>query len=400
MQSEHVLIEDISKDLKKADDVVENYIYDTKLSGKNAMRLRLLCEETLRLAKSIIGESACDFWLEGDARVSRIYLSANSALDSDKREELISVSSTGENAAETGFFGKLLSTFRLGAGETSSWTLRDYKDELSARRCEDMYAQDAWEDLERSILANLADDIEVGIKNEKISMIVTKDFSISLENVGSRVPLISTDPFVVTSERDKLNETLDKVDTYIEDLELGKKDALHLKLLVEETLGLLNQIAGDYRSVMWFEQYPTEYCLRLTLKTQMDAAKKREMLALSTKGENKLVGGFMGKIADIVENGILDYEEVAALQQKYGTGSIGYGSLGMYSSMEGLADSGIMWSLVDYRTSLQDEKSSNEAAEEAWDELEKSVVASIAKDVMVGVKKDRIDITFLVDISK
>ena len=103
----------------------------------------------------------------------------------------------------------------------------------------------------------------------------------------------------------------------------------------------------------------------------------------------------MSKISDVVENGLLNYSEVMKLQQQYGTGYVSFGSMGIYGIMEGSSDPGIMWSLSDYRESLGTDQENDPSAKEAWDELEKSIVASLAKDVLVGVKGDRIDITMV-----
>ena len=46
-----------------------------------------------------------------------------------------------------------------------------------------------------------------------------------------------------------------------------------------------------------------------------------------------------------------------------------------------------LWSLEQYRNSVKKEEQA-----EAWDELEKSVIASVADDVIVGVKGKRADI--------
>jgi hypothetical protein len=46
-----------------------------------------------------------------------------------------------------------------------------------------------------------------------------------------------------------------------------------------------------------------------------------------------------------------------------------------------------LWSLEQYRNDAKSKKES-----EAWDELEKSVIASVADDVIVGVKGKRADI--------
>ena len=49
------------------------------------------------------------------------------------------------------------------------------------------------------------------------------------------------------------------------------------------------------------------------------------------------------------------------------------------------------WSLLDYRNNLQSSESF-ENKEDNWDELEKSIIANIADDVIVGVIGRKIDI--------
>ena len=52
------------------------------------------------------------------------------------------------------------------------------------------------------------------------------------------------------------------------------------------------------------------------------------------------------------------------------------------------------WSLLQYRSMVEKEKQQKKA-EEAWDELEKSVVANIADDVRVGVRGDIVEMTII-----
>ena len=191
-----------------------------------------------------------------------------------------------------------------------------------------------------------------------------------------------------------------RADRAIEDLELSTKDELHIKLVFEETIGMLKAMAGEYRALIWFEKYKNQMCLRLTAKTDMDAEKKNSLLGVSSSGANSSIHGFMDKVRDVIENGILDYNNVMKLQQEYGGGFVSYGTMGMYSSAEGLSDAGLAWSLYEYRNSLSEEMDGDVSAKAAWDELEKSIVANIAKDVVVGVKGDRIDMTIVCDLNK
>ena len=108
----------------------------------------------------------------------------------------------------------------------------------------------------------------------------------------------------------------------------------------------------------------------------------------------------MGKIADIIENGLLNYDNVMKLQQEYGGGYIDYGTMGISGTVDGIGDSPFAWTLDDYRTSLEYAVGRDEAAKEAWDELEKSIVANLAKNVKVGVHKNVVDMTIICELQK
>ena len=66
-------------------------------------------------------------------------------------------------------------------------------------------------------------------------------------------------------------------------------------------------------------------------------------------------------------------------------------SSGMFHLAGGYSDGvdfGYLWSLDQYRLSVQQEQQG-----EQWDELEKSVLASVADDVTVGVQAKQVNIT-------
>ena len=51
------------------------------------------------------------------------------------------------------------------------------------------------------------------------------------------------------------------------------------------------------------------------------------------------------------------------------------------------------WSLSRYKTSVTEDRDTKKEAEEAWDELEKSIIANIADDVIVGIKDNYVTLT-------
>jgi hypothetical protein len=80
----------------------------------------------------------------------------------------------------------------------------------------------------------------------------------------------------------------------------------------------------------------------------------------------------MGKIRDVVEN--LLYPENA----EYSANFVSY-------QLENAALSGDSWTLSKYRDSKKGEA-------EPWDELEKSIIANLADDVVVSVKGKNVEI--------
>ena len=201
---------------------------------------------------------------------------------------------------------------------------------------------------------------------------------------------MESEKILITNKSFRIYDALDKIDNYLSDLKLEPKDSLHLRLLAEETLGMLGAMAGDYRSVVWFEKDGDVCKLQVIAKTEMDIDKKKEILSVSKSGENNLAKGFMGKIADIIENGFLNYDNVMKLQQEYGGGYVDYAAMGGRPSGETFC-----WSLEQYKDALDEVRYNDEAAGTAWDELEKSIVARLADDVIVGVKKDEVEFTIV-----
>ena len=400
MQSEHVRLSDLQEQYDRVDGLLEDYLFRLNIKGKNAIRFSLLVEEALRLAKSITkDESVVEIWFEGNSRVSHICLQLESNIDPDKQEQFISISTNKENSAGKTFFDELRAFFIKP--DAATWTLSNYEAELLLKRANDKYAQESWDNLERSVLASLADDIDVSVKHNNVLMVITKDFTESLVTVKNKKPIFISEQLFLTAEETTLNKAYEKVDGLINSLNLTKKDSLHVKLLVEETIGMVKEMTGHFKGLLWVEKFETQCSVKMISKTIMNADIKHDMLAMSSTGANELAKGTMGKIKDIIETGLLNYESVMKLQQEYNGFSIGFGGLGVYNDI-GIANnpgafSGFMWSISDYQKQLSKGKDSNEGMQAAWDELEKSIVAGLAKDVIVGIKGNNVELTIVYD---
>ena len=59
---------------------------------------------------------------------------------------------------------------------TPVWTLDQYRANVEKGRLGSDVLEQAKQDLEKSIVANLADDIVVGVKGDRIELVITKRF--------------------------------------------------------------------------------------------------------------------------------------------------------------------------------------------------------------------------------
>ena len=171
---------------------------------------------------------------------------------------------------------------------------------------------------------------------------------------------------------------------------LEKRDALRLCLLVEEALGMVKAMVDDFFGQMWFEGQDGDYAIHMELVSNMNADKKEELLSVSSTGENASARGFMGKIGDFVSRAMHSFTKAVDI---YGAETMRYGIVGT-SGMDtpSMYDMTPMWSLKQYRAGLESGRANSQDASAAWDELEKSIVANLADDVIVGVKGDRVEL--------
>jgi len=57
------------------------------------------------------------------------------------------------------------------------WSLQTYRTGLETQRLDNAEADAAWDELEKSIVGKLADDVVVGVKGDRIEIVITKDFA-------------------------------------------------------------------------------------------------------------------------------------------------------------------------------------------------------------------------------
>lgn len=159
---------------------------------------------------------------------------------------------------------------------------------------------------------------------------------------------------------------------------LSHKQALQLRLICEEIDGMLPNIIDEFDGELWIEFEDGVCKVNVSIHIpELNTDKKKELIDIAKNRKNSAAVGIVGKIRDSIENLLLEEPIIAPLQ----LGSLGFGA----GYIEGV-DYAYCWRLDDYRvTVVQEEK-------DAWDELEKSVIASVADDVIVGVKGKKANI--------
>jgi hypothetical protein len=153
------------------------------------------------------------------------------------------------------------------------------------------------------------------------------------------------------------------------------KQTLQLRLLCEEIDGMLPNIINDFEGEMWID-FENGAC-KITVSIRIpdfNIDKKEELIGIAKNKKNAAAVGIVGKIRNAIENFFLDEETMKSVALSAGEAEF---TSGYYDGV----DYAYLWRLEEYRSTVKKEKQT-----EAWDELEKSVIASVADDVIVGVK--------------
>lgn len=193
MRSDIIKLSGGTKDFASLDSVLaetEKTAEYAELDKKQAGRLRLLAEEMISMLPELLDFSSGEFWISCEGKQFEMHttLAPDANITADKRDELLKVSKSGKNAAAVGIMSKirLAVTFMLldpnvyqnsfmylGAdptGESLIWTLDTFRKEANEKKGE------PWDELEKSIIANIADDVIVGVEGKRVEIVVKKAF--------------------------------------------------------------------------------------------------------------------------------------------------------------------------------------------------------------------------------
>lgn len=190
-----------------------------------------------------------------------------------------------------------------------------------------------------------------------------------------------TDIITISSTGANMDLALNQTTRVAEYKGLSPKNALHLRLLAEEMMGMMRAITHETSGKFWIEDSDGVYQLHLLVETIIDEGMRRKLLAASSTGENEASRGLMGKLREFffrnANNDIAAYDSPLAQA----------GNVPNMTDWE--------WSLTRYQRNLYTAKRKQPEAAEAWDELEKSVVNNVADDVKVSIKGWNTEMTII-----
>ncbi len=192
---------------------------------------------------------------------------------------------------------------------------------------------------------------------------------------------METKDITISNDGKGIEEALELASQTAVKLGLDSRQSIHMRLLAEELMGMVKTITHEFEASFKIITQNSEVNLILDAKADMDYYKKQEFISVSSTGKNESSRGIMGKIKNMFEHAMHPYGGAETEAMVKNASIVAFENSGMHD-MGAFAMSSYVWSLQSYRGSVE------ETDEEAWDELEKSIIANLADDVKVGVDKD------------
>lgn len=188
MKSDIIIISNDGKGMEEALAQAEKTAQYKALPPKAALHLRLLTEEMLGMMRSITGEKEGRFWIEDQENVFQLHLQVKTQMDFDKEEKLLAASTSGKNEAAQGLMGRIRAFFDPmdwasapvpvhpdSSNTMLTWSMNSYRKQVKEDlEQEQEGAAEAWDELEKSVVSNLADEVKVSIKGWDVEMIIYK----------------------------------------------------------------------------------------------------------------------------------------------------------------------------------------------------------------------------------
>ena len=198
MTTAKLWISDAVRRNSDAYEIMKEFAARNGITGKDCFHLGLLTEEALGMANQILRVYDGELWVESTSTGYEIILEA-AVHEKDGEKAVPQASTEGfmakiaemmncfyvfENIVEMpeDLAGLLPDYMSYGIREKKEaqtwagrWSLTVYRDHLRNRREEDPKAEPALDELEKSIVAHLADEVTVGIHGHRIRLVISKE---------------------------------------------------------------------------------------------------------------------------------------------------------------------------------------------------------------------------------
>jgi len=201
---------------------------------------------------------------------------------------------------------------------------------------------------------------------------------------------MKTDVITVYSDLRGREEAMDTAERFAAYNGIKGREAMHLRLLTEETICMIHGILEDFRADFWLETKQTKkgtLCMIcLSADKQANKIQEKHILSVSTSGRNENAKGIAGRIREVIRHSL----QTSSSEEESFLTSINDACLGIGTGSSSYpAPSADYWSLRLYRQNLSAKK---EAKAEEWDELEKSIISKLADEVKVWLENDRTEV--------
>ncbi len=176
MKSKEIEINNRGYGFNAAVEETKKVAAEAGLSKTDTVRLELLTEEMLSMARILTGEMNATFWIEYEGQCFELNMSTKAVLDKMARQQLIESASSRKNEAAGSFLGKLRDAFEAAMASTVDYEYvnlsADTMSDLAGRAFEDP----EWDQYEQSVLRSLADQVKVYIRRGEVRLTVGKKF--------------------------------------------------------------------------------------------------------------------------------------------------------------------------------------------------------------------------------
>ena len=202
MKSDIYVLDRLESDYRAVPAEAEKVANYNGLDKRSSMRLRLLAEEMICMLPQLLIYGKGKFWIENSGADYELHLTVTPYDKTEyDRDKILGVSTSGKNAAAVGIIGKICASveamledraklakedpysfYMMGAMSSMNtytdgmaWSLLSYRNAFDTEVPRENN-KEAWDELEKSIIGNLADDVIVGMRGGKVDIVVKKTF--------------------------------------------------------------------------------------------------------------------------------------------------------------------------------------------------------------------------------